>query len=158
MKGNVSVFFVKMSLVLTMNTKRKSSVFLQESDLSGMNLRCPYDTLHSVVPFIYLTWCLVLGPCNDWVFYFPTHSMAFKIKVTAARMTPHWWAPREPRGCGSHSQRHPRWRSLRCCRQNPPSSRNHHNRQPEIDIKIKIVFLSYDSWHFSRRCSIRGRC
>ena len=81
-----------------------------------------------------------LRPCVDWVFYFPTHSMAFKIKVTAARLTPHWWAPLAPRGCGSHSQRHPRWRSLRCCRQNPPSSRNHHNRQPEINIKVVFLF------------------
>ena len=110
--------------------------------------------------FIYAFYILdLMRPFVDWVFYFPTHSMTFNFRETAARLSPHWWAPRAPRGSVSHSRCHPRWRSLRCCRQNPPSNRNHHSRQPEININNAFLFLKKNNaWHFFRRCSIRDRC
>ena len=53
-------------------------------------------------------------------------------------LTPLWWGCPAPTGSACRSRRRLRWRTRRCCRWSPPSSRTRHSRLPEVDSLIAI--------------------
>ena len=141
MKGNVSVFCQDVIGFDDEHEKKKHC--LPSAARSGKCL-WPitryyglYFLLLEMLMFTIYSWYWAELLKREFILSSYTHFITFKVR--ALRLIPHWWEPQAPRGSGSRSQRHPRWRSLRCCRQNPPSSRTRRSRQPEINLGIGIV-------------------
>ena len=101
--------FVRMSLVLMRNTRNVSI-----SDKKWNRLF--YDA----------TQCL----CKS--------SMSSVNTFKFSWLTPLWWGCPAPTGSACRSRRRPLWRTRRCCRWSPPSSRTRHSRLPEVDSLIAI--------------------